>query len=42
MWVRYAGADEWYRISAADCRLHDARDHQPLHSALLAALHRRD
>jgi hypothetical protein len=42
VWVRYAGADEWYRISAADCRLHDARDHQPLHSALLAALHRRD
>jgi hypothetical protein len=40
VWVRYAGAAEWYRLSGADCHLHDARDHHPLHSALVAVLHR--
>jgi hypothetical protein len=40
VWVRYAGALDWYRIAAADCHLHDARDHQALHSALVAVLHR--
>ncbi|GAA4610880.1 hypothetical protein [Saccharopolyspora hordei] len=40
VWIRYAGADEWYRISAADCRLHDPRDHEALHHAVTAVLHR--
>jgi hypothetical protein len=40
VWVRYAGAAEWYRLSAADCHLHDPRDHRALHSALAAVLHR--
>lgn len=40
VWLRYAGADEWYRIAAADCHLHDERDHRSLHSALAAVLHR--
>lgn len=40
VWLRYAGADEWYRLSAADCHLHDPRDHAALHSALVAVLHR--
>ena len=38
--VRYAGADEWYRLSAADCRLADPRDHEPVHHALLGVLNR--
>ncbi|MCP2262085.1 hypothetical protein LX15_005817 [Streptoalloteichus tenebrarius] len=38
--VRYAGADEWYRLSAADVRLHDPRDHAALHQSLLGVLHR--
>ncbi|MFC7344664.1 hypothetical protein [Saccharopolyspora griseoalba] len=38
--VRYAGANEWYRLSAADCALHDPRDHEPLHDALAAVLDR--
>ncbi|MGP4016765.1 hypothetical protein [Saccharopolyspora sp. 5N708] len=40
VWVRYAGAAEWYRLSAADCHLHDQRDHSALHSALAAVLNR--
>ncbi|GAA0506550.1 hypothetical protein GCM10011581_42020 [Saccharopolyspora subtropica] len=40
VWIRYAGAEEWYRISAADCRLYDPRDHEPLHAALVAVLNR--
>ncbi|WP_433870627.1 hypothetical protein [Saccharopolyspora sp. CA-218241] len=40
VWLRYAGADEWYRISGADVELHDARDHAALHRALAAVLHR--
>lgn len=40
VWLRYAGATEWYRMSAADCHLHDPRDHEALHSALVAVLHR--
>ncbi|WP_190820191.1 hypothetical protein [Saccharopolyspora pogona] len=42
VWVRYAGAAEWYRLSAADCHLHDPRDHGALHTALVAVLHRPD
>lgn len=38
--VRYAGADEWYRLSAAEVVLHDPADHQPMHHALLGVLHR--
>lgn len=38
--VRYAEADEWYRIGAAEVVLHDPADHQPLHHALLGVLHR--
>ncbi|GAB3287648.1 hypothetical protein [Parasphingorhabdus pacifica] len=40
VWLRYAGALEWYRITAADCELYDERDHAALHSALVAVLHR--
>jgi hypothetical protein len=38
--VRYEGADEWYRLSAADCHLADPADHEPLHHALLGILNR--
>lgn len=38
--VRYAGTEEWYRISAADVLLHDPHDHKPVHQALLGVLHR--
>ncbi|GGM47169.1 hypothetical protein GCM10012275_17810 [Longimycelium tulufanense] len=38
--IRYAGADEWYRISAAEVKLHDPRDHDAIHTALLGVLHR--
>lgn len=40
VWVRYAGALEWYRLSRADCHLHDERDHEALHSSLVALLDR--
>ncbi|SFS86888.1 hypothetical protein [Saccharopolyspora flava] len=40
VWIRYDGAEEWYRLSAADCHLHDQRDHQPLHDCLAAVLNR--
>ncbi|MGH3984564.1 MAG: hypothetical protein ACRDST_18230 [Pseudonocardiaceae bacterium] len=38
--VRYAEAEEWYRISAADVVLRDPADHRPVHEALLGVLHR--
>lgn len=38
--VRYEGADEWYRLSAADCRLADPKDHEAVHHALLGVLNR--
>jgi hypothetical protein len=38
--VRYEGADEWYRLSAADCRLADPNDHEAVHHALLGVLNR--
>lgn len=38
--VRYAGADEWYRVTGADVVLCDLADHRPLHQALLGVLHR--
>jgi hypothetical protein len=38
--VRYEGADEWYRLSAADCQLADPTDHAAVHHALLGVLNR--
>jgi|AntDryMetagUQ255_1029468.scaffolds.fasta_scaffold00272_3 hypothetical protein len=39
--VRYAGALEWYVVTGtAGLRLHDARDHEPLHALLAGVLHR--
>lgn len=38
--VRYEGADEWYRLAAADCRLADDKDHEAVHHALLGVLNR--
>lgn len=38
--VRYAEAEEWYRVSAADVVLSDVGDHRPVHQALLGVLHR--
>jgi hypothetical protein len=38
--VRYAGAEEWYHLRGASCRLHDARDHEALHQSLHGVLHR--
>jgi len=38
--VRYAGAEEWYRVSAADVVLSDPADHRAVHQALLGVLHR--
>jgi hypothetical protein len=40
--VRYAGAEEWYRVSAADVVLRDLADHQPVNQALLGVLDRPD
>ncbi|QUQ70224.1 hypothetical protein [Kutzneria sp. CA-103260] len=38
--VRYEGADEWYRLSAADCQLVNDKDHEAVHHALLGVLNR--
>ncbi|AOS66004.1 hypothetical protein TL08_26175 [Actinoalloteichus hymeniacidonis] len=38
--VRYQGAGEWYALSSANCTLHDARDHEAVHQALVGVLHR--
>jgi hypothetical protein len=38
-WLRYAGADEWYRLSRADCHLYDGRDHAALHAVVATVLH---
>jgi hypothetical protein len=38
--VRYAGADEWYHLGAADTTVHDVADHEPVHHALHGVLHR--
>ncbi|ANZ42774.1 hypothetical protein BBK82_15690 [Lentzea guizhouensis] len=40
--VRYEGAEEWYAITGAACSLADPRDHEPVHSLLLALLNRPD
>jgi hypothetical protein len=37
--VRYAGAVEWYTVTGTNgLRLHDARDHEPVHATLVAQL----
>jgi hypothetical protein len=38
--VRYAGANEWYRVRGAGCKLVDERDHAAVHSLLLGVLNR--
>ena len=38
--VRYAGAEEWYRVRGAACRLVDERDHAAVHSLLVGVLNR--
>lgn len=38
--VRYEGAEEWYAITGASCVLADPRDHEQVHSLLLALLNR--
>ncbi|WP_447004802.1 hypothetical protein ACRAKI_35360 [Saccharothrix isguenensis] len=38
--VRYEGAEEWYAITGASCRLADPADHDAVHEVLLGVLHR--
>jgi hypothetical protein len=38
--VRYAGANEWYRLRGGSCRLADERDHAAVHSLLAGVLNR--
>jgi hypothetical protein len=38
--VRYAGAQEWYRVRGGMCRLVDERDHAAVHSLLAGVLNR--
>jgi hypothetical protein len=38
--VRYEGAEEWYAITGAACRLADPRDHEAVHAVLLGVLNR--
>ncbi|WP_433266485.1 hypothetical protein ACQPZF_40980 [Actinosynnema sp. CS-041913] len=38
--VRYEGADEWYGVTGASCRIVDPRDHAAVHEVLLGVLHR--
>ncbi len=39
--VRYAGALDWYRVSATDARcVHEPRDHEVVHELLVGVLHR--
>ncbi|MFI9006900.1 hypothetical protein ACIGNX_06690 [Actinosynnema sp. NPDC053489] len=38
--VRYEGAEEWYAVTGASCRLADPRDHQAVHAVLLGVLNR--
>ena len=38
--VRYEGADEWYAVTGAACRITDPRDHAAVHQVLLGVLHR--
>ncbi|MBB5954510.1 hypothetical protein FHS29_001080 [Saccharothrix tamanrassetensis] len=38
--VRYEGADEWYAVTGASCRIRDPRDHAAVHQVLLGVLNR--
>ncbi|SDC87981.1 hypothetical protein [Actinokineospora iranica] len=38
--VRYAGADEWYRLRGGQCKLADDADHAAVHSLLVGVLNR--
>ncbi len=38
--VRYVGALDWYTVSGTDVRLHDSRDHEALHTAMVGVLNR--
>lgn len=38
--VRYEGAEEWYAITGASCRLTDPKDHEAVHAVLLGVLNR--
>lgn len=38
--VRYEGAEEWYAVTGASCRLVDPRDHDAVHQVLLGVLNR--
>ena len=38
--VRYEGAEEWYAVTGASCRLADPRDHEAVHGVLLGVLNR--
>ncbi len=38
--VRYAGANEWYRVRGGMCRIADERDHAAVHSILVGVLNR--
>ncbi|QFZ23765.1 hypothetical protein [Saccharothrix syringae] len=38
--VRYEGAEEWYAVTGATCRLADPRDHDAVHRVLLGVLNR--
>lgn len=41
--VRYAGALDWYTVTgSAGLRLHDRRDHEPVHATLVGVLDRPD
>jgi len=43
VFVRYAGALDWYTpTGTAGLRLHDPRDHPPVHALLVGVLHRPD
>ncbi|GGP80492.1 hypothetical protein [Saccharothrix coeruleofusca] len=39
-WVRYEGADEWYRVTGGACALVAPEDHEPVHALLLGVLNR--
>ncbi|GLZ37579.1 hypothetical protein [Actinokineospora sp. NBRC 105648] len=38
--VRYAGADEWYRLRGGLTKLTDPADHGPVHALLVGVLNR--
>ncbi|MFD7657980.1 hypothetical protein ACFV4N_28750 [Actinosynnema sp. NPDC059797] len=38
--VRYEGAEEWYAVTGASCRLADPRDQDAVHEVLLGVLNR--